>query len=192
MLKVAKLSEEPEQSLIPSSGEKKRIPPFSKPKSPYKVRAILPKKQVTKTQHADATVATADATKSLVASELVEEQRNQPSVAEAEKVIDQNVEKEVKDIGFVAIGEVAEDQSLEIPTDFDSDLQSMPDDDMRYVSRFEAADSDDTYENELIKDSIKSSVSKSIAEELPHVKAQVQKNLQDQLPNILLKPMYKE
>ncbi|GJU11172.1 hypothetical protein Tco_1133568 [Tanacetum coccineum] len=44
----------------------------------------------------------------------------------------------------------------------------------------------------LLKDSIRSSVSKSIIEELPHVEAQVQKNLQDQLPNLLLKPMYKE
>ncbi|GKD57888.1 hypothetical protein Tco_1291275, partial [Tanacetum coccineum] len=44
----------------------------------------------------------------------------------------------------------------------------------------------------LLKDSIKSPVSKSIIEELPHVEAQVQKNLQDQPPNLLLKPMYKE
>ncbi|GJX44338.1 hypothetical protein Tco_0261014 [Tanacetum coccineum] len=44
----------------------------------------------------------------------------------------------------------------------------------------------------LLKDSIKSSVSKSIVKELPHVEAQVQKNLQDQLPNLLLKPLYKE
>ncbi|GJW00598.1 retrovirus-related pol polyprotein from transposon TNT 1-94 [Tanacetum coccineum] len=104
MLKVAKLSEEPEQSLIPSSGEvnaddtadkslsrasvqpitqpkastdlktkNKRIPPSSKLKSPYKVRVILLKKQVAETQHAEVTVATAVATKSLVASELAEE-----------------------------------------------------------------------------------------------------------------------
>ncbi|GKE34444.1 hypothetical protein Tco_1453766 [Tanacetum coccineum] len=89
MLKVAKLSEEPKQSLIPSSGEvnaddtadkslsrasvqpvtqpkastdlktkNKRIPPSSKLKSPYK---------------------------SLVASELAEEQGNQSSAAEAKK-----------------------------------------------------------------------------------------------------------
>nr|GEV36260.1 hypothetical protein [Tanacetum cinerariifolium] len=45
---------------------------------------------------------------------------------------------------------------------------------------------------QLLKDSIKSYVLKSIAEELPHVEAQVQKNLQDQLPKLLLKPMYKE
>ncbi|GKE05290.1 hypothetical protein Tco_1397308 [Tanacetum coccineum] len=56
--------------------KKKRIPPSSKPKSPYKVRVILPKKQVIETQHADVTVATANATKSLVASELAEEQGN--------------------------------------------------------------------------------------------------------------------
>ncbi|GKF59099.1 hypothetical protein Tco_0175885, partial [Tanacetum coccineum] len=42
------------------------------------------------------------------------------------------------------------------------------------------------------KDSIKSSVLESIAKVLSHVEAQVQKNLQDQLPNLLLKPMYKE
>nr|GEX71490.1 hypothetical protein [Tanacetum cinerariifolium] len=47
-------------------------------------------------------------------------------------------------------------------------------------------------EIKLLKESIKSSVSKSIAEELTYVEAQVQKNLQDQLPNLLLKPMYKE
>ncbi|GJZ74074.1 hypothetical protein Tco_0638220 [Tanacetum coccineum] len=146
MLKVAKLSEEPEQSLLPPSGEvnaddtadkslsrasvqpvtqskattdlktkKKKIPPSSKPKSPYKVRVILPKKQVAETQHAEVTVATADATKSLEASELAEEQGNQPSTAEAVKVLDQNVEED-KDVEFVDMEEVAEEQSLEIPT----------------------------------------------------------------------------
>nr|GEV16566.1 retrovirus-related Pol polyprotein from transposon TNT 1-94 [Tanacetum cinerariifolium] len=66
--------------------KKKKIPPSSKPKSPYKVRAILPKKQVDETQHVEVTVATANATKSLVASELAEEQVNQPSAAEAKNV----------------------------------------------------------------------------------------------------------
>ncbi|GJV23999.1 retrovirus-related pol polyprotein from transposon TNT 1-94 [Tanacetum coccineum] len=290
--------------------KKKKILPSSKPKSPYKVRVILPKKQVTKTQHAEVIVATADATKSLVASELAEDQGNQLSAAEAKKVLDQNV-KEENDAEFVAMEEVAEEQSLEFPTveqvldeadiinkviqetpespydteseikvvksflmshiselqdqtmhdseeiadiheDSDSDLQSMPDDDLRSVSGFDTADSDDTHENEVsksdhifqddnafterlglpdhmdhiweefsslhsklgdmesfilssflsdalkdtfpqfLKDSIRSYVLKSIAEELPHVEAQVQKNLQDQLPNLLLKPMYKE
>ncbi|GJT43494.1 hypothetical protein Tco_0952209 [Tanacetum coccineum] len=47
----------------------KKNPPSSKPKSPYKVRVILPKKQVVETQHAEVTVATADATQRLEASE---------------------------------------------------------------------------------------------------------------------------
>nr|GEW45325.1 hypothetical protein [Tanacetum cinerariifolium] len=116
MLKVAKLSKEPEQSLIPPSKEvndddtvdkslsrasvqpvtqskaptdlkttKKRIPPSSKPKSPNKVKVILPKKKVTETQHVEVTVATADATKSLVALELKEGQGNHPSATKAEK-----------------------------------------------------------------------------------------------------------
>ncbi|GKG40935.1 hypothetical protein Tco_0470147, partial [Tanacetum coccineum] len=109
MLKVAKLFQKPEQSLIPPSREvnaddsvdkslsrtsvqpvtqpkaptdmnskKNGISPSSKPKSSYKVRVILPKKQVAETQHAEETVATADATKSLDASESAEEQVNQP------------------------------------------------------------------------------------------------------------------
>nr|GEV53648.1 hypothetical protein [Tanacetum cinerariifolium] len=101
---LVKLSKEPEQSLIPSYREvnaddtadkslsrafvqhvtqsksptnlktkKKRIPPSSKPKSPNKVMVILPKKQVIGTLHEEVTVATDDATKSLVASELAKE-----------------------------------------------------------------------------------------------------------------------
>ncbi|GJV91071.1 retrovirus-related pol polyprotein from transposon TNT 1-94 [Tanacetum coccineum] len=45
--------------------KKKRIPSSSQPKSPYKIRVILPKKQVTETQHDEVTMATVDATKSL-------------------------------------------------------------------------------------------------------------------------------
>nr|GEV36261.1 retrovirus-related Pol polyprotein from transposon TNT 1-94 [Tanacetum cinerariifolium] len=146
MLKVAKLSKEPEQSLLPPSREmnandtsdkslsrayvqpviqskattdiktkKKKIPPSSKPKSPYKVRVILPKKQVAETRHTNVTVAAADATKSLEASKLAEEQGNQPSTAKAVKVLDQHVEEE-KDDEFVAMEEVDKEQSLEIPT----------------------------------------------------------------------------
>nr|GEY36895.1 hypothetical protein [Tanacetum cinerariifolium] len=68
--------------------KKKRIPPSSKPESQHKVRVILPKKKVTKTQHAEDIVATFDITKSLVPSELAKEQGNQPSTAEAEKILE--------------------------------------------------------------------------------------------------------
>ncbi|GJR80014.1 retrovirus-related pol polyprotein from transposon TNT 1-94 [Tanacetum coccineum] len=115
MLKVAKLSQEPEPSLILSSEKmnaddtvdksssrtsmqpqpkaptdlklkKKKIPPSSQPKSSYKVRVILPKTQVVETQHVKETMATADATKSLDTPKSAEEQANQPKTIEAEKV----------------------------------------------------------------------------------------------------------
>nr|GEV63063.1 retrovirus-related Pol polyprotein from transposon TNT 1-94 [Tanacetum cinerariifolium] len=71
----------------------------------FYTRAIFPKKQVVETQHADVTVTTADATKSLVAFELAEKQGNQPSAAEAEK--------EVKDTGFVVMEEATFDQIMD-------------------------------------------------------------------------------
>ncbi|GJZ59361.1 hypothetical protein Tco_0615177 [Tanacetum coccineum] len=213
------------------------------------------------------------------------------------KALDQNVEEEVKDAGFVAIEEVTFKQIIDevdsnthgaqentaSPYDTESEikiiksyqvatisgslfihrsssydqdkdaeegdasgslygLRSIPDDDLASISGFETQDSADHVSKEgtetlhasadkpaqsnplghlhaelgilnikidqlessiskkvdedmkasLIKDSIKSSVSESISEELPQVEAQVQKNLHDQLPTILLKPMYKE
>ncbi|GJV18549.1 hypothetical protein Tco_1367569 [Tanacetum coccineum] len=97
ILKVAKLFEESEQPLIPPSGEVNTDDTADKSLSRASVRVILSKKQVTETQHAEVTVATADATKSLVASKLTEEQGNQLLAVEAKK-------------------EVAEEQSLEFLT----------------------------------------------------------------------------
>ncbi|GJW00599.1 hypothetical protein Tco_1555850 [Tanacetum coccineum] len=186
-------------------------------------------------------------------------------------VLDQNVEKEVKNVGFVAMEEVTFEQIMdevdlktqgaqenaESPYDTKSEIKiiksyqaatisgllSMPNDDLASISGFESQDSVDHVSKEDTKtlhaftdkpaqsdplshfhtelgilntkmdqlessiskkvaedmkysvpaiDSIKSSVSESISEELPQVEAQVQKNLHDQLPTILLKPMYKE
>ncbi|GKC24226.1 retrovirus-related pol polyprotein from transposon TNT 1-94, partial [Tanacetum coccineum] len=75
---------------------------------------ILVVELVAETQHAEVIVVTAYATKSL-ASESTEEQGNQPSTAEAKKVLDQNVEEE-KDDEFMSMEEVAKEQSKEIPT----------------------------------------------------------------------------
>ncbi|GJS74887.1 hypothetical protein Tco_0724768 [Tanacetum coccineum] len=75
--------------------KKNKNPPYSKPKSPYKVRVILPKKQVAETSYAEVTVATANATQCLEASKSAEEQVNQPTTAESEK-----------ESGFVAIEDV--------------------------------------------------------------------------------------
>ncbi|GJZ38953.1 retrovirus-related pol polyprotein from transposon TNT 1-94 [Tanacetum coccineum] len=56
--------------------KKKRIPPFSKPKTLKLVRNVPPKKLVTETQPNEETVATANATQSLGASESTEDQGN--------------------------------------------------------------------------------------------------------------------
>ncbi|GKD70534.1 hypothetical protein Tco_1324624, partial [Tanacetum coccineum] len=157
-----------------------------------------------------------------------------------------DIESEIKVVKSFLTSHISElqDQTMHnsedtanIYEDSNSDLQSMPDNDLRSISGFDYADSGDAHKNEvsksdhifqddnasaehlslpdhmdhiceevsslhsklrdmessiLLKDSIKSSVLKSIAEELPYVEAQVQKNLQDQLPTLLLKPMYKE
>ncbi|GJR97018.1 retrovirus-related pol polyprotein from transposon TNT 1-94 [Tanacetum coccineum] len=129
--------------------KKKKITPSSKPKSSHKVRVILLKKQVTDTQPAEETVATADATKSLDTSKSIEEQVNQPKTTEAEKVQDQNIQEEVKESGLESIEDVTFDQimdeidqknkaaeKLESPFDIETEIKiikrfqpSQPDDD---------------------------------------------------------------
>ncbi|GJX17160.1 hypothetical protein Tco_0217992 [Tanacetum coccineum] len=86
--------------------KKKKIQPSSQPKPSYKVRVILPKTQVAETQHAEETMATADATKSLDTSESAEEQVIQPKTAEAKKVQDQNVQEEVKESGLESMKDI--------------------------------------------------------------------------------------
>nr|GEU69276.1 retrovirus-related Pol polyprotein from transposon TNT 1-94 [Tanacetum cinerariifolium] len=187
VVELAKLFEDPEQSLIPPSKEvnvddthdkslsrasvqpitqpkaptdlktnNKRIPSSSKPKSPYKVRVILLKKQVAETQHAKVTVAIADTTKSLVASKLVEEQKHQLLTAEAEK-------EEVKDDGFKAMEEVTFEQIMDEvdsktqdvkegdASESFSGLRSMPDDNLASISGFESQDSTDHVSEEDIE-----------------------------------------
>ncbi|GKC98450.1 hypothetical protein Tco_1168725, partial [Tanacetum coccineum] len=171
MLKVAKLFQEPEQSLILSSKkvnaddgtnktlsrttvqpitqlkaptnkkpQKKRIPSSSKPKSSYKVKVILLKKQVTKTQHAEETVAIVDATQSLEDSESVEDQVNQPHTAEAEKTNDAN-------ITFMGFGPI----NMELD-DTGFDIHSMPNDDLASLTGFETLDLVDKESNSVTKE----------------------------------------
>ncbi|GJW80190.1 hypothetical protein Tco_0873012 [Tanacetum coccineum] len=258
---------------------------------------ILPNKPATHLQHTEELVVTADTTKGLEVSKSAEAQDNQPSTAEAEKVLD-NTEKEVlkepelfslghKDLTFDDLmtelevkekrgediyeglydteseikvikkfqpSKVAIDAELTYAgngSSTDSGLISMPDDDLVSITgfsdHFSEADSDETlkasadmpthsnslsHSHELgvllsridqlednmskkvseelksyiIQQTVKSSVSEAIEEEIPHVNAQALKNLNDQLlalkygdisgitllPKVLLKPMYKE
>ncbi|GJS06422.1 hypothetical protein Tco_0363218, partial [Tanacetum coccineum] len=67
------------------------------------------------------------------------------------------------------------EESTGIQEDSDSDLQSMPDDDLRSVSGFEAANSDDTHDNEVShsshtsQDDIASAEHLSIPDHLDHI-----------------------
>nr|GEU35551.1 copia protein [Tanacetum cinerariifolium] len=97
---LAKLFEKHEQILLPSSGE---------------VNADdTADKSLSSATHANVTKPTVDAPKGL-AFDSAEEQGNQPSIAKAKKVLEQNVE-ESKDDEFVSMEEVAEEQSKEILT----------------------------------------------------------------------------
>nr|GEW30267.1 transcription factor EGL1 isoform X2 [Tanacetum cinerariifolium] len=172
MLKVAKLLEEPKESLIPPSEEvnaddttnkslfrafeqpvtqpkaptdlkqkKKKIPSSFQPKSPYKIR-------------------------SLEVSELAEEQGNQPSAAENEKLLNEvdeqnkavqetlkspyDTESEIKVVKSYFTCQILKLQD-QIMHDSDelADCESMPKDDQRSVSRFKVADSNDTQRNDV-------------------------------------------
>ncbi|GJZ32052.1 hypothetical protein Tco_0577488 [Tanacetum coccineum] len=183
--------------------KKKRIPPSSKLKSPYKVRVILLKKQVTETQHAEVTVATADATKSLVASELAEEQINQPSAAEAEKIMDEvdsktqgaqenaespyDTESEIKTIKSYQAATISGSLFIHQSYSYDqnkdveegdaseslSSLRSMPDDDLAFNSGFETRDSAD-HVSEEGTDTLHASAGKSAqSDPLGHLHAEM-------------------
>nr|GEY55657.1 hypothetical protein [Tanacetum cinerariifolium] len=118
--------------------KKNRILSSSKLESRYKVRVILLKKQVTKTQLAEVTVATTNVTKSLVSFELAEEQVYQPSTTEVKKVSKQQ--------DHIMLDSK---ENTSIQEDSDSDLKSMLDDDLRSIFGFEADDSNDTLDHKV-------------------------------------------
>ncbi|GJS80132.1 hypothetical protein Tco_0730013 [Tanacetum coccineum] len=166
MLKVSKLFEEPKQSLIPPSGEVIVDDTADKSLSKAFVQPVTQPKAPTdlKTKKKKNLPSSKHKSpyKRLEASKSADEQVNQPTVTEAEK--------DVIDITPKGIEERDASESL-------SGLRSMPDDDLAAM----IAQSDPLVH---------------LLEELcllnNKVEARVQKNLQDQLPNILMKPMYKE
>ncbi|GJS77696.1 retrovirus-related pol polyprotein from transposon TNT 1-94 [Tanacetum coccineum] len=96
-----------------TKSRKKKILSSAKPKTLQVIRKSSPPSQVANTQHAKVTVATADATQSLVASESAEEQVNQLKNVEAEKVQEHNVEEEVKSSGLTTMGDITFDQLMD-------------------------------------------------------------------------------
>ncbi|GJV57933.1 hypothetical protein Tco_1458938 [Tanacetum coccineum] len=146
--------------------KKKIITPSSKPKSSKQVRDEPQKKQVAETQPAEGTVVTANATQSLGASESAEDQVNQPQTANAEKnkmlkwssAIEESkrpydTEFKIKIIKrfqpnqmddedqIIFLGAKYDDMDHHVEEPADSDLHSIPDDQMVLISGFGTDDS---------------------------------------------------
>nr|GEY22683.1 hypothetical protein [Tanacetum cinerariifolium] len=149
-----------------------KIPPFPKQKSSYKVRVILPKKQVT----AKEPVAIADASKSLGAFESIEEQVNHPKTAEAEKsdplgplheemhILNTKIDKLESSITKKVVDQSS--MPLVITNSLRENLHGLLSEALKNTLP------------QLIKDFIKQSVSKSIEEKLSLCVAQVQRTKQ--------------
>ncbi|GJR95780.1 hypothetical protein Tco_0267954 [Tanacetum coccineum] len=179
MCKVAKLSPDPIKSFLPPSREvnaddstnkslsRISVQPVTQPKAPtdkrLKNKKILssshpktlkvirdssPPTQASDSQPAEEPMVTADIHQSLDNSKSVEDQGNQLQTAYAEKVLNQKVEKEL------------------IKKEADSNLHSMPDDEVQSISGFETTDSheegsDETDTKNTLSQSIETIVDKS-------------------------------
>ncbi|GJT01453.1 hypothetical protein Tco_0822622 [Tanacetum coccineum] len=138
--------------------EKKKILSSPEPKTSKNARESQSKKQVVETQHAEESVAIANSTKSLEASESAEELRNQLEPADAKKeqvtIVEEgeespfDTELEIRfsgkldqemnvDADITFIGSSSIDQDME---EADSKLESMPDDKVMSISRNEDGD----------------------------------------------------
>nr|GEW42848.1 hypothetical protein [Tanacetum cinerariifolium] len=172
MLKLAKLFEEPEQSLIPPSKEvnadvttnkslsRASMQLVTQPKAPTnlntKKKRILPSsKQILHIRPGSSF----QRNKSLRLSTL----KSQWPPLTSPRVQDQNVDEEVKDAGFVAMEEVTFEQIMDEVDSKTQDaeegdaseslvgLRSMPDDDLSFISGFESQESDDHVSEEDYK-----------------------------------------
>ncbi|GJX87131.1 retrovirus-related pol polyprotein from transposon TNT 1-94 [Tanacetum coccineum] len=172
MLKVAKLSKEPDESLIFPSKEVNaeatadksqfgtNVQPLSQPKAPTAKKS---KKKISPSSTQP---------KSLEASMTAEVQVNQLKAADTTETMNDY------------------EESTGIQEDSDSDLQSMPNDDLSFVFGFEAADFDDTNDNEVSHSahtshdiaSAERLISNEIKSSLPTM---ITNALKEQLPGIL-------
>ncbi|GKC54348.1 hypothetical protein Tco_1077093 [Tanacetum coccineum] len=161
MLKVAKLFQESEQSLI-LSFEKVNIDDGAD-------------KSLSRTSHAEEIKATTDATQSLGASESAEDQVNQPQIADAEKVLDQNIQKEVKESGLESMGDVTFEQIMDEydqknkPADDDAQITFLGSEPYMEIDQtLKKADSDETDSGlqSIPNDDLASFISKKVADDI--------------------------
>ncbi|GJX65798.1 hypothetical protein Tco_0300141 [Tanacetum coccineum] len=171
MLKVAKLSKEPDESLIlpfeevnaEATADKEMNPPSTNTHRQATEELVVTD---VPTQSLEASVTVEVPEKNVEKEEVVEEQTMEiPTVAQlldkvnkaAQETLQSpyDTESEIKVVKSFFTSHLYEvqdqtmndyEESAGIQEDSDSDLQSMPDDDLRSVSGFEAGDSDDTHD----------------------------------------------
>ncbi|GJT94271.1 retrovirus-related pol polyprotein from transposon TNT 1-94 [Tanacetum coccineum] len=185
------------------------VQPVGQSKASTDKRESQPKKQVIETQHAKKLVATTNATKSLESSGSVEELRNQPKPVDTEKEHEKIVKEVVEDplankSGIGSLGNEA-----------NSDLESMSDDEIMFVSGNEEEDDDfkklsqvdeiavdnvidklvgmanteDATTNVCIASDLHAHTS-VVRDTLPTFKKQIQKAINKKMPKVVLKPLY--
>ncbi|GJR69354.1 hypothetical protein Tco_0015419 [Tanacetum coccineum] len=153
LLGVAKLLKEPEESLIPPSGEViakesadksqfgTNVQPLSQPKAPTTKKPK--KKKISSSTQPKVPE------KIVEKEEVTEEQTLEiPTVAQLLDEVNKAAQ-ETPESPYDTESKIKYTESAGIQEDSDSGLQLMSDDDLRSVSGFEAADSDDTHDNNV-------------------------------------------
>nr|GEX42463.1 hypothetical protein [Tanacetum cinerariifolium] len=155
-----------DKALIDKKSRKKEILSSSKPKTSHIAKKSSSKKQVADTQRAEETMAIADATLSLYASELAEEQGNQFKLADTTKEVLSKTNEVVADNVIDELVDMANSQ--------DANLNAFV-----TLSR--------TF---FHKSSM--TVKQSIKKSLPKFDKRVENTLKSQVPKIILKPLNRE
>ncbi|GKD87898.1 hypothetical protein Tco_1359052, partial [Tanacetum coccineum] len=184
MLKVAKLSKEPDVSLILPSEEVNAEATADKSQSGTNMQEMNAPSTNTHRQATEelmVTVAEEQSLEILTVAQLLDEV-NKAAQETLESPYDIKLEIKVVKSVFTSHLSGVQDQIMNdyeesggIQEDSDSDLQSMPDDDLRSVSGFEVADSDDIHDNEVSysahtsQDDIASAEHLSIPDHLDHI-----------------------
>nr|GEX18014.1 retrovirus-related Pol polyprotein from transposon TNT 1-94 [Tanacetum cinerariifolium] len=149
MLKVAKLSEEPKQALLPPFREVNADDTTDKSLSRASVQPVL-----------DKNVEEEKDVEFVAIEELLDEADKINKAVQEPLESPYEIKSEIKVVKSFFTCHISKlkdhtmhdsEETADIHEGFDSDLQSMPDEDLRSVSRFHTTDSDDNHENEVSK-----------------------------------------
>nr|GEW07496.1 hypothetical protein [Tanacetum cinerariifolium] len=166
---------------------KKKISSSSKPKTFNVIRKYPSKKQVIETQHVEELVATTDTTKSIVASESAVVPGNQPKPVDAKKADDDGEDHSEHKVELSKTDEAAADDlinELRVADKIDDLVPKMVADALEERLLELLSDTLKNILPDLLKDSVKQA--------LPKFDKKVKKTLRVKVPDIILKPLYKD